>query len=76
MDKSNVTRTGGLNIVTNQPTRKNSKSTGKIFFSNPFDNLFNSLDPLAKIRPMISKKPQLVPTLSRSNPTQMTSGLK
>jgi len=53
------TNRNALNIVTNQPSRNKSKS----------------IDPLAKIRPMISRKPHLVQPLSRPNTIQ-TSGLK
>ncbi|CAF3986897.1 unnamed protein product [Rotaria sp. Silwood2] len=49
-----------LNVVTIQPTQHNSKST----------------DPLAKIRPMISKKPHLVQSLTPSKTIQISSGFK
>ncbi|CAF0952692.1 unnamed protein product [Rotaria sordida] len=48
------------NVATIQPSRHNSKS----------------IDPLAKIRPIISKKPHLVQSLLRSKTIQITSGFK
>jgi len=61
--------------VTNQPNRKNSKSTGKILYE--YIKIYSvRLDPLAKIRPIISKRPNLAQQLSRSNTIQISPGLK